>query len=311
MKKKRISGKSAKELLIARANDRLYRFLLVEGTVRGALVNGSLMVNEIRANHNLGILETLVTGYAYLGVGLMAADLKGNDRVGFKVECSGPIKGIAVEADAHGEVRGYLMTDSIPLDKPLESFDLAPFFGDGFLSVTRHPEHAKQPYTGQVKLQYGSIAKDLANYFSTSEQTPTAFNLSIKFDKTGVAIGAGGLMLQAMPGAEPEMIDNLENLVYDLPSLGEVFAAGESHEGFIKRHFRKFSPRLLDNRRIEFFCRCRKETIGRILAGLPVETLGDMLQEGPFPLETTCRYCNTQYRFEKSEIEAIYKKQFH
>lgn len=311
MKKKRVSGKSAKELLIARANDRLFRFLLAEGTVRGALVNGSLMVNEMRANHNLGILETLVTGYAYLGVGLMAADLKGHDRVGFKVECSGPIKGVAVEADAHGEVRGYLMTDSIPLDKPLESFDLAPFFGDGFLSVTRYPEHAKQPYTGQVKLLYGSIAKDLANYFSTSEQTPTAFNLSIKFDKAGVAIGAGGLMLQAMPGAEPKMIDNLENLVYDLPSLGEVFAAGESHEGFIKRHFRKFSPRLLDNRRIEFFCRCRKETIGRILAGLPVETLGEMLREGPFPLETTCRYCNTRYRFEKSEIETIYKKQFH
>ena len=39
-------------------------------------MNGTRMVNEMRANHELGVLETLVLGRAYIGAGLMAADLK-------------------------------------------------------------------------------------------------------------------------------------------------------------------------------------------------------------------------------------------
>lgn len=311
MKKKKIPGMSAKELLIARANDKLFNFLLADGCIRGALVKGTHMVSEMRSQHELGILETLVLGYAYLGACLVAANLKGGDRIGLKIECSGPIRGLLVEANAHGEVRGYLKTHSIPVDKPLKSFDLSPFWGDGFLEVIRYPEYAKHPYIGQVKLRYGSIATDLANYFTTSEQTPTAFNLSVKFDPAGEVVGAGGLLLQAMPGAEPELIDNLENLVYDLPSIGETFAAGKESESFIMENFRNFSPRLIGNRRIEFFCRCQKKNIGQIMARLPVESLGEILQEGPFPLETVCQYCNTKYYFEKPEIETLYQKRFH
>jgi molecular chaperone Hsp33 len=288
MKKKKIPGMSTKEWLIARANDKLFNFLLADGCIRGALVKGTHMVSEIRSQHELGILETLVLGYAYLGACLMAANLKGGDRIGLKIECSGPIRGLLVEANAHGEVRGYLKTHSIPVDKPLKSFDLSPFWGDGFLEVIRYP-----------------------NYFTTSEQTPTAFNLSVKFDPAGEVAGAGGLLLQAMPGAEPELIDNLENLVYDLPSIGETFAAGRESESFIMENFRNFSPRLIGKRRVEFFCRCQKKSIGQIMARLPVETLGEILQEGPFPLATICQYCNTKYYFEKPEIETLYQKRFH
>jgi molecular chaperone Hsp33 len=133
-------------------------------------MNGTRMVNEMRANHELGILETLVLGRAYLGAGLMSADLKSNDRISIKIDCSGPIKGLVVEANAFGEVRGFLKRMPIPIEKPMESFDLSPFFGAGFLLVTKYIEGAKQPFTGQVMLKYGNIAKDLANYYLTSEQ---------------------------------------------------------------------------------------------------------------------------------------------
>jgi hypothetical protein len=81
MIKKKIYGYTLKEQLIASAKDRLYNFSLAGGTVRGVIMNGTRMVNEMRANHELGILETLVLGRAYLGGALMTADLKGNDRI--------------------------------------------------------------------------------------------------------------------------------------------------------------------------------------------------------------------------------------
>jgi molecular chaperone Hsp33 len=91
MQKKKPYGDTLKEQLRAGARDRLFNFILADGSIRGAIMNGTRMVNEMRANHELGILETLVLGRAYLGAGLMSADLKSNDRISIKIDCSGPV----------------------------------------------------------------------------------------------------------------------------------------------------------------------------------------------------------------------------
>jgi len=268
------------------------------------------MVNEMRANHELGILETLVLGRAYLGAGLMSADLKSDDRISIKFDCSGPIKGLVVEANAFGEVRGFLKQVPIPLDKPMESFDLSPFFGAGFLSVTKYLEDAKQPFTGQVMLKHGNIAKDLANYYLTSEQVPTAFNLSIKFDTAGQVTGAGGLFLQAMPQADDELAGDMEERVTSLPSLGEVFTEEKDPEALVAAAFKGYSPRLLANRRIEFMCHCNPERVRNLLMMLPIEELKDIRDKGPFPVEINCHYCSTPYQFTQEDIVAIYAKRY-
>jgi molecular chaperone Hsp33 len=304
MIKKKIPGMSKKEQLKAKAKDRLYNFMLEDGQIRGAVIHGTHMIKEMSINHELGILETLALGHAYLGISLMTANLKERgDQIAFKIECSGPIKGLSVEANAFGEVRGYLKDNTILIEKPLESFDLGPFFGEGFLMVTRFPGYARQPYVGHVKLKYGSIAKDLAYYFSSSEQTPTAFHLSVKFVPGGNVTGAGGLLLQTMPGTDHKRIDELEYLMHNLSSIGEAFAVNKPAEEYILQHFHSFSPKILDSRRMEFFCRCRKASIGQIIAKLPVETLEDMFHKGPFPVEIRCHNCNTVYQFNKGEIE--------
>ena len=230
MIKAALAGESLKERLLASAKDRIFKFLLADGDVRGAILHGTRMVNEMRANHELGILETLVLGRAYLGAGLMSANLKGTDAISIKIECTGPIKGLTVESNAFGEVRGFLKNVPIPIDKPMEDFSLSPFFGAGFLSVIRTIEDAKQPFTGKIALEYGNIAQDLANYFLKSEQIPTAFNLSIKYDREGEVTGAGGLFLQAMPGADDALAAELEALVVQFPSLGDVFTGGQDPE---------------------------------------------------------------------------------
>ena len=306
MIKKQIYGNTLKEQLLASARDRMFRFSLSDGTARGVILNGTRMVNEMRANHELGILETLVLGRAYLGAMLMASQLKGRDRLQLQIDCSGPIKGLLVEANAFGEVRGYLKRVPIPVEKPLDSFDLAPFFGAGFLSVTRFLESAKQPFTGQVVLEYGNLAKDLANYHLISEQIPSAFNLSIQYDRQGVVVGAGGLLIQAMPGADETIIDGLEEKVRHFPSLGRAFSQNLEAEQIVTEAFHTYSPRILANRRIEFLCHCNKERVRNILAMLPIDELEDIRENGPFPLESRCHHCNTAYQFDRQEIQQIY-----
>jgi len=308
MIKTTLEGESLKERLLASAKDRIYNFLLADGVVRGAILHGTRMVNEMRANHELGILETLVLGRAYLGAGLMSANLKGTDAISLKIECAGPIKGLTVEANAFREVRGFLKNVPIPIDRPMQDFDLSSFFGAGFLSVIRTIEDAKHPFTGKIALEYGNIAQDLANYYLKSEQIPTAFNLSIKYDPEGKVTGAGGLFLQAMPGADDALAAELEELMVQLPSLGEVFTDGQEPEGLIQAVFKKYTPRFLANQRIEFMCHCSPRRLRQVLKMLPVDELKDIRDNGPFPLEMRCHYCNTLYHFSKEEIQGIYIK---
>ncbi len=307
MIKKKLYGETAKEQLKAAARDRLSNFLLADGTVRGAVLHGTRMVNEMRANHELGILETLVLGHAYMGVGLMTANLKGNDRLSIRINCSGPIKGLQAEANARGEVRGFLKNVPIPLEKPMEDFNLSPFFGAGFLSVTKSLESAKQPYTGEVMLEHGNIAQDLAAYFLNSEQTPTAFSLSIQFDKEGEVTGAGGLFLQAMPGASEATVEGLEALVQSLPSLGTAFSTGEDPMALVEETFKDYTPKFLASRGIEFFCPCNEKVVGNLLTMLPRDEAEDLMENGPFPLTTSCHNCNTLYSFDKEEIRRLCK----
>src|SRR5574344_1599678 len=175
--------------LVAKINsiekDGMTMFVMADGQFRGAFYNGTRMVNQMRANHHLGILETLVLGQAELCAALLIPTMKGREHLTFRYDTNGPAAGFSVEADSTGYVRGYLLQNPIPISTPLDSWDLAPFLGPGTLSVSRFPEGAKEPQTGTVEIQHKNIAKDLTWYFQQSEQIHSAFNTSIKFDKKG------------------------------------------------------------------------------------------------------------------------------
>ncbi|MBU4176218.1 MAG: Hsp33 family molecular chaperone HslO [Proteobacteria bacterium] len=288
--------------------DKRIRFLLGEKGVRGVLVRGTVLVSEMRARHGLGLLETLVLGHGCLAALLLATSLKGEkDRIALRIECSGPIKGLVAEANGAGEVRGYLRQNPIPLEKPLESFDLSPFFGAGFLSVSTYPEGASQPFTGTVMLEHGNLALDLSHYFQTSEQTPTAIALSIQFDSEGLVVGAGGLLLQAMPGARPELMAELEERIAGLPSLGRYCAEGGEPEDLLAKEFAAFTPEILTATPVAFACPCSREEIGGRLLTLSEKDL-DELRSGPFPVEACCHYCNTTYLFNREEMEELWQE---
>jgi molecular chaperone Hsp33 len=308
MKKVKIYGDTLKDQLMASRRDRLYSFIMADETIRCTVVHGTRMVNEMRWNHELGILETLVLGHAYQAAALMTANLKGGDRVGLQVECSGPIKGLSVEANAFGEVRGYLYQVPIPIEKPLESFDLTPFYGAGFLSVIKFPEDAKHPFTGKVMMEYGRLAKDLALYYLKSEQIPTAISLGVSFDKQGEVTGAGAMLLQALPGAEEGILAELEEKMHTLASMGEAVNQEGFAQEWIQESFGDYRPRLLHQRGVEFMCHCSRERIRTMMTMLKREDLAEMIANGPFPVETRCHYCNTAFDFSRQDLLDIQKE---
>jgi molecular chaperone Hsp33 len=303
MKKASKPTEDLKTRLQAASRDRLDRFSLEGGAMRGALVNGTYLVQKMRQAHRLGILETLVLGHACLGAVLMAAGMKGEERVALQIDCGGPVKGLVVEANARLDVRGYLQNVPIPITKPLTDFDLAPFFGAGLLKVSRYYRDA-EPFVGTVELKHGNVAEDLTYYYLVSEQVHTAFNLSVQFDRQGRVTGAGGLFVQRMPACPEDVAAALTRVVQTLPPLGRTLAEGFAVRQLIADEFRGLRPAVQDSRRVDFYCPCNRERFARLLTLLPAEDLADLRRNGPFPVELRCSYCNQTYAFSAAQLEA-------
>lgn len=282
-------------------------FLMADGTVRVSAVQATGMINQMRANHGLGIMETYILGQAYIAGALLASTVKGNDRVQLQVECGGPVKGLSVESWASGAVRGYLVNNPIPITKPVESFDTSMLYGPGFLSITKILEGSKTPFTGQIMMEYGNLANDLALYFRQSEQTPTLFCLSIKFDRQGRVWGAGGLFIQALPGCADSTLSALQDRASSLKGLGSAIADGGSIREYAETTFADYGIKHEAHFPVGFSCPCSRENFRTYLANMP-ENEKEAISEGSFPLVLECFNCGTDYSFEKQEIDEIFQE---
>ncbi|MDC7228617.1 MAG: Hsp33 family molecular chaperone HslO [Spirochaetales bacterium] len=289
-------------------------FLLNQGSYRGAALDATEMIRKMQTAHETGVLETYALGETYIAAGLLTSMLKGNDRLALVFECGGAIGGINVEVNSSGHVRGFLKNKPFPLEKAPEDFNLSMLFGPGFLSVIKYLENSKQPFTGQVMIEYGSIAKDLANYYTTSENLPTAFNLSVKFNKDGSVLGAGGVFIQKMPAEGGKAVESendetagkLQDAIISMPSIGLSIADGRDISGIISDTFNEFSPNVVGVRNIEFKCSCNHELFGNYLKGLKEDDKREIYENGPFPVRTLCHNCNSAYEFSKNELKELF-----
>lgn len=296
-------------------------FIAANGMFRGAFYNGTRMVNQMRAQHSLGILETMILGQATLCTALMIQTMKGREHLTFRYDTNGPAAGFSVEADSSGYVRGYIFQNKIPIEHEITNWDLTEFFGYGTVTVTRDTEGQKEPHTGTTEIRFRNIAKDLAWHFAKSEQINTAFNTGIQFDKKGRVVGAGGLFMQALPamggvsskGAplansananteHDEIIERAELAFGSAPSLGQWFAEGGKRDALIKNLFCEFAPKIVLERDVIFDCPCSAQGFAGSIKNLGKTELQDILENDKNPLEVSCKNCGSVYKIPKSML---------
>lgn len=322
MIKAEITDKELLTHLNSLEEDKLRIFTMADGRVRGALFHGTRFVNQLRAQHNLGILETYILGQAALCGALTIPMMKDMEHTAIKFECNGPAEGYAIEADSTGYVRGYLYNDHIPVTKALENWDLGPFLGDGNITFSRIHKDDKYPQNSTVEVSGTNIAKDFASYFAQSEQCNTAFNSSIQFDTKGRVVGAGSMYIQIMPKTggtagigsqvdshqeesedDEELLRKVENAFRACPSIGLLYSEKEvDSEDIILGLFREFNPTITLKRDIIVDCKCNETFYLNYIKNLPKEQIEDFKINGPDPLEIQCRNCGSIYRIPLSKI---------
>ena len=285
--------------------DSIIRATAAQGTIRAVAVVSTQTVEDARIRHTTSATATAALGRSLTAAALLGAGLKDTQSVLLRVLGDGPIGGIVAQADAEGHVRGYAVHPHADLPQTnRRKLDVGGLVGRrGMLHVTRDLG-IRTSYHGSAPLVSGEIAEDLASYLVTSEQIPSVVSLGVLVAPDLSVLASGGLCIQVLPGAPPEVAQDLESRARQLPPITRMMSDGHTAEDMLAAALGDLAPHIGMTTPLAFQCRCSRERVEGVLQMLGVQELEALLaQEGR--AEVTCRFCGDRYVLTEEEVQTL------
>ncbi|MCA1593268.1 MAG: Hsp33 family molecular chaperone HslO [Acidobacteria bacterium] len=293
--------------------DTLARATAADGAIRCMAAVTTNTVAEAAKRHGVSHTVTAALGRTLTGALLLGAGLKELDRLTVQIVCDGPLGGITAEANARGEVRGYVRNPEA--DAPLnaqDKFDVRGIVGEGMLYVTHESGYDiglyREPYRGSVPLVSGEIGEDFAYYLAKSEQIPSAVMLGVlmRARETGEALveAAGGLIVQVMPGADSKMVAAVESSVERTPHITKLIREGARPVDMLRAALGDVPFEMLEECPVGFACSCSYKRAQSLISSIDPTELESMLREDK-GAAMTCHFCNETYRIDESSLAGI------
>ena len=287
-------------------HDRLIQGMTGMGDFRVVAARTSDAIEAMRDRADLSPVATVALGRLVTGAVLLARLLdKGNERgqqITLRIDGGGPLGLIIAEANTAGFVRGFVGNPRV--DDP--EIDVGRAVGtDGFLTVIRTAVPTGKPYTSQVALVSGEIARDIAGFLETSEQIASAVMLGVHISSEGVD-AAGGMIVQRFPYVDNVDVEVMETLLKDAPNFSSLLAKMPLDD-VVEEVLRGSGYKPLDSKfdvPIEFRCGCTRE---RALA--PYRLLEDSEIREMIEVEggsvATCQFCGERYQFSPEDLREL------
>ena len=289
-------------------SDYIIRGMAADGQVRFFAGTTKEIVETARSIHNTSPVATAALGRLLTAGALMGAACKNDsDLLTLQIQCSGPIGGLTVTADAHCNVKGYVNNPEVILhanDKG--KLDVAKALDMGVLSVIKDIG-LKEPYIGQTQLVSGEIAEDLTYYFATSEQVPSSVGLGVLMEKDNTVRCAGGFIVQVMPFISDEVLDKLEENIKKISSVTSMLDNGHTPEQMLEQVLDGLNVEFTDTMDTQFKCNCSHERIEKAIISIGKKDIQEMIDDGK-EVEVKCHFCNTAYTFSVEELKQILKQ---
>ncbi|MDR1800517.1 MAG: Hsp33 family molecular chaperone HslO [Lachnospiraceae bacterium] len=288
-------------------DDYLIRATAAEGEIRAFAAISTNLVEEARYRHGTSPVATAALGRLMTGAVMMGSMMKGDkDILTLSVKGDGPLGGLVVTADSHGNVKGYAMQPLVLLPAKNGKLDVGGAVGNGILSVTKDLG-LKEPYGGQIKLVSGEIAEDLTYYFAVSEQVPSSVGLGVLMEKTNHVKRAGGFIIQLMPEAKEETLIRLEENLNGIKPVTTMLDEGMSIEEMLSLLLKDLGPEIYEKQEIRFHCNCSRERVMEAVASIGEKEIRSLIDEGK-DVEVKCHFCNTTYTYTVDEMRNILVK---
>ncbi|CAH8767916.1 Hsp33 family molecular chaperone HslO [Paenibacillus dendritiformis] len=283
--------------------DMLIRGTGLGGKVRIFAVRTTGLVNELQRRHGTYPTATAALGRTVTAAAMMGAMLKGDEKLTVQVKGDGPIGQIVADANAHGEVRGYVTHPQVHLASNAQGkLDVAGAVGrSGFIHVIKDLG-LKEPYRGSSPIISGELAEDFTYYFATSEQTPSAVGLGVLVDVDNSVLHAGGFIVQLLPGLTDEQINQIEHSLSVLPPVTALLDQGMELDELVTWIIS--DANVMERMPIRFQCQCSRERVERTLISVGKGELTAMIEEDG-QAEVVCHFCNEKYSFGREELEQL------
>lgn len=290
--------------------DKLIHGLAADATVRVMAAITTDTVREAVRRHQTSPTASAALGRVLTGTLLMGASLKEFDRLTVKIEAEGEIEGIIAETLEDGKVRGYVKNPLADLPQKSDgSFDVAGIVGKGMFYVIRESGFEiglhREPYVGSVPIESGEIAEDFADYLMKSEQIPSAVLLSVLLQAEEPYVHcAGGVMIQMLPTANPNIAVMIEDTILHAPLLTDEIKKGATPEDLLKMTLGIIDYEILGEKNVRFECNCSFERAVQLISSLGKTEVQSMLEEDK-GATMTCGFCNEVYRLNEDDLRKI------
>lgn len=284
--------------------DVLVKATAANNTIRALAVVTTGVAEEARDRHQTAPTATAALGRVMTAGLLIGSMMKEEEQLSIQFMGSGPLQGVVIDANAKGEVRGFVYQPRAHLPIKNGKLDVGGVVGKGTMAVVRRQHWDKEPYRSVLPIVSGEIGQDIANYLLTSEQVPSAVSLGVFVQPDEVVSAAGGFIIQAMPDAEDATLARIEEAVAQARPVSQMVRDGLAAWDILRQVLADFSPTRLDEMPVRFVCRCSRERVQGIIVALGAEEVERLLEkEGR--ISAACEFCAERYTVGSEEARTL------
>jgi molecular chaperone Hsp33 len=279
------------------------RAMTRDGSARIIIMDSTEIVNQAIQYHQTAPTATAALGRVMTAASLMGTMLKeADDRLTLKFKGDGIAGTVLAVSDYKGNVKGYIQNPDahLPL-KENGKLDVGGIIGKGELCIIRDLGFG-DPQTGFAEITTGEIAEDICAYFVYSEQIPTVCSLGVLVDTDLSCRAAGGIMIQLLPYAAEDTVDQIEKNLPLMSNVSAMIEAGMTPESIMSYIMQGIEYDLFDDFTAKYQCDCEKERILGALSCFSDKELDDTFADLD-KIEVCCRFCDQKYYFTREDIE--------
>lgn len=291
----------------------LYKFMNAEGTVRASAIVCTDLLNHLRLVQQTSPTSTLALGRTLLGTTLLAAQLKDEQAISVQMHCEGAMRMVFAQASYEGSVRAYIAEPQLPMSVERGNLILAPHVGQGTLTVSTFIKGAARPQISQVLVESGEITEDIASYIRVSQQIPCMLTTGVLLGSEGVVTGAGGLLVEMMPGHSAQDVERVESSWRALGALSQSLTPGVNGENLLRMFFVGQQGQFWKHpHSVQISCSCSLEKVLASFKLLGEEELQKMITDKE-QIDVQCEMCGKKYRVDHTQVKNLYQdlKKFH
>ncbi len=269
-----------------------------EGNLRWAVVDLGSPVEEMRRRLDLSPVAAVAAGRSLAAAALLLRfSVKTAGTLRLEIDGGGPLGKILAEVNDKGFLRGLVAAPQLGMS-PEGRLDVGWAVGqEGLLRVLRTSQGGN--YSSQTALTTGEIGDDLVHFLEQSQQIRSAALLGVLPRSTGIA-EAGGVLIEAFPGAPDEYITRLEENIGRMDGVGAVLEAGGT-EGLLDALLGGMDRELFESHELSYGCGEGWEAFREKVGTLSSADL-DEIAEDDGRIVAECDFCSRQFVFQRDDF---------